>query len=264
MIDNDHAELENTIELLSRSYKLSHDFSYSECELTDADAVRAAVATAANFFFSTSHSPADGREAASEAGRLDVLINNAADTSGAGQFEFATLPLDVWRRSLATNLTAPMLLSQLCLPLLTKARRREGYYAGGGAAPGGVIVNMSSTRAVMSEANNEAYAVTKAGLLGLTQAMAVSLGPRYGVRVNAILPGWIHVAEECREADELGRRWEEGLTREDHAWHLTGRVGRVEDVWRAVEALVENEGMTGAEVVVDGGVTRKMVYPIEE
>lgn len=114
----------------------------------------------------------------------------------------------------------------------------------------------------MSEPNNEPYSATKAGLLGLTQSMAVSLAPQ-GIRVNAILPGWIHVANECKEADEKGLKWEEGLTREDHAWHLTGRVGRVEDVLKAVEYLVENDGVSGAELVVDGGVTRKMVYPEE-
>jgi NAD(P)-dependent dehydrogenase (short-subunit alcohol dehydrogenase family) len=90
--------------------------------------------------------------------------------------------------------------------------------------------------------------------------MAVSLAPR-GVRVNAILPGWIHVEDECKEADEQGRKWEDGLSEADQAWQLTGRVGKVEDMLRAVEYLSENGGVSGTEMVVDGGVTRKMVYP---
>ena len=112
----------------------------------------------------------------------------------------------------------------------------------------------------MSEPNNEGYSATKAGLLGLTQSMAVSLAPQ-GVRVNAVLPGWINVTNECKQADECGQKWEEGLSKEDHEWHLTGKVGRVEDVLNAVEYLVAAEFATGTEMIVDGGVTRKMVYP---
>ena len=122
---------------------------------------------------------------------------------------------------------------------------------------------MSSTRAFMSEQNNEPYSATKAGLLGLTQSMAVSLSPE-GIRVNAILPGWINVTNECKNADETGQSWEDGLSKEDQAWHLTGRVGKVEDILRAVEYLVESEFASGTELIVDGGVSRKMVYPEEE
>lgn len=144
-----------------------------------------------------------------------------------------------------------MLMSQACLPLLRKSPARPH---------GGSIVHISSTRAVMSEPHNEPYSATKAGLLGLSQAMAVSLAED-GVRSNALLLGWINVTNECKEADARGQKWEEGLTAEDQAWHLTGRVGRVDDVLRAVEYLVEAEFASGTEVVVDGGVTRKMVYP---
>lgn len=115
----------------------------------------------------------------------------------------------------------------------------------------------------MSEPHNEPYSASKAGLLGLSQAMAVSLANE-GIRVNALLLGWINVANECKEADEKGQTWEEGLSKEDQAWHLTGRVGKVEDVLRALEYMVDADGVTGAELVVDGGVTRKMVYPEED
>ena len=114
----------------------------------------------------------------------------------------------------------------------------------------------------MSEPDNEPYSSTKAGLLGLNQSMAVSLAAE-GIRVNAILPGWINATNECKKADETGQSWEDGLSKDDQAWHLTGRVGKVEDVLRAVEYLVEAEFATGTEMVVDGGVTRKMVYPEE-
>jgi len=68
---------------------------------------------------------------------------------------------------------------------------------------GGSIVNISSTRAHQSEPHHEAYSTAKAGLLGLTQSLSISLGlSDTGIRVNAILPGWIDVGDECKEADE--------------------------------------------------------------
>ena len=144
-----------------------------------------------------------------------------------------------------------MLMSQACLPMLRKSSSRP---------TGGCIVHVSSTRAYMSEPDNEPYSSTKAGLLGLSQSMAMSLAPN-GIRVNALVLGWIHVINESKQGDESGQRWEEGLSEEDQKWQLTGRVGTANDVLRAVEYLVDADGATGTEVVVDGGVTRKMVYP---
>jgi NAD(P)-dependent dehydrogenase (short-subunit alcohol dehydrogenase family) len=125
---------------------------------------------------------------------------------------------------------------------------------------GGCIINMSSTRAFMSEPNNEPYSATKAGLLGLTQSMAVSLSPD-SVRCNSIKPGWINATNESKSADESGQSWEAGLSTDDHEWHLAGRVGKVEDILEAVEYIANANFVTGAEIVVDGGVSRKMVYP---
>jgi NAD(P)-dependent dehydrogenase (short-subunit alcohol dehydrogenase family) len=161
------------------------------------------------------------------------------------------MTLEAWNASIETNLTGPMLMSQACLPFLKKSSSRNH---------GGCIIHMSSTRAFMSEPNNEPYSSTKAGLLGLTQSMAVSLALD-GIRVNAILPGWINATNECKQADESGQSWEDGLSQEDHQWHLSGRVGRAEDILKAVEYLLDSDFVNGAEVVVDGGVTRKMVYP---
>lgn len=92
--------------------------------------------------------------------------------------------------------------------------------------------------------------------------MAVSLAPM-GITVNTVLPGWIHVEDERREADENTRKWDEGLRAEDHEWHPSGKVGRVEDVLAAVEFVMSSRFVNGQEIVVDGGVSRKMVYPEE-
>lgn len=233
LVDNNKTELEHTMKHLAETAPGSN-YSTALCDLCEPSEIRFAV-EAAGIFFN---------------GRLDVLINNAAYTIGAaGSSPFAELSLDTWNKSIQINLTGAMLMSQGCLPLLRKGAGRE---------KGGLIIHMSSTRAHQSEPNSEGYAATKAGLIGLTHAMASSLAGD-GIAVNVILPGWINVANESKDGGE----WEDGLSEEDHRWHFSGRVGKVEDILRAVEYLADAEFVTGTEMVVDGGVTRKMVYPEE-
>lgn len=191
-------------------------------------------------------------------GKLDVLINNAFPTTlqiakdrtmeGEGDDIEAE-----WDLKIAIGLTAPFILSRLCVPLLIAGSSASG-------SPG-TIINVSSTRAYQAESDHEAYSTAKAGILGLTQSMSISLGHRHKIRVNAIIPGWIHVENESKAADEKGVAWEEGLSKDDTEWHPAGRVGKSEDITRAAEYLIESGFVTGQEVVVDGGVGRKMVYP---
>lgn len=235
LVDVNAEELDHTTSTLARSHTRGKDFESRTCNIRKPDEIKSAIDSARKLF----------------SGHLDVLINNAAYTGGVGGLQLAEMSLEEWNASIETNLTAPMLMSQGCLPMLQRQDSKK---------QGGCIIHMSSTRAFMSEPNNEGYSSTKAGLLGLTQSMAVSLAPQ-GVRVNAILPGWINVTNECKQADESEQPWEAGLSREDHQWHLTGRVGKVDDVLKAVEYLADAEFVTGTEMVVDGGVTRKMVYP---
>lgn len=230
LIDTNSDELNNTSTVLAKSHSLGKDFSLLLADVSDPSSVKKAVSQAKSLFGE----------------RLDCLINNAAYTGGVGGVALKDMTVEEWNRSLQTNLTGPMLVAQACLPLLSAAK--------------GCVINIASTRAKQSEPNNEAYSTTKAGLLGLTQSLAISLASSH-VRVNAIIPGWIHVENECKAADEKGTKWEEGLSEEDQRWHLTGRVGRVEDMARAVEYLAGADGVTGTEMVVDGGVSRRMVYP---
>ena len=174
-------------------------------------------------------------------GRLDGFVSNAgiADPESA---PVEALALDAWNRTLATNLTGAFLCAKHGAPALRKTK--------------GSLVLVASTRAWQAEKDTEAYSASKGGLLGLTHALAVSLGPR--VRVNAVLPGWIDVRGEAPGSPAVPplRR------RRDHAQHPAGRVGRVDDVAALVAYLLGPESgfVTGAEFAVDGGMTRKMIY----
>jgi NAD(P)-dependent dehydrogenase (short-subunit alcohol dehydrogenase family) len=164
-------------------------------------------------------------------GRLDGLICNAGINI---RKPISELTLPEWSRVVATNLTSTFLLVRAAEVLLRAAR--------------GAVVTIASTRAHMSEPNTEAYAASKGGLVALTHALAVSLGP--DVRVNCISPGWIFTKGEPPRP-------------EDHAFHPAGRVGRPADIAGLAAWLLgpESRFVTGAEFVIDGGVTRKMIYP---
>ncbi|HJY77685.1 MAG TPA: SDR family oxidoreductase [Burkholderiales bacterium] len=163
-------------------------------------------------------------------GRLDALINNAGLADPADP-PVEKLTLAAWNRRLGVNLTGVFLMTKHCVPHLRKSA--------------GAIVNIASTRALQSEPNTEAYAATKGGVVALTHALAMSLGPR--IRVNCISPGWIAKAK---------------LSRKDHAQHPVGRAGRPEDVGELVAFLISDRAgfITGQNFVADGGMTHKMIY----
>lgn len=175
-------------------------------------------------------------------GSLDALVNNAAESDPEnGPVE--ELALEAWERRLRTNLTGAFLCAKHGAPHLRRAR--------------GALVNIASTRALQSEPHTEAYAASKGGLVALTHALAVSLGPE--VRVNCVSPGWIDTrAWQSVRPDEPVPP----LDARDHAQHPAGRVGRPEDVADAVAWLLGGESgfVTGQNLAVDGGMTRRMIY----
>ena len=175
-----------------------------------------------------------------EWGDLDVVVNNV----GIGGFEPITATsVEHFEQVLNTNLRSAFITARLM------AIHRVGQ---GATNPYGRIVNLCSTRYLQSEPHSEAYAASKGGIWSMTHALAVSLAP-YHITVNCIAPGWISVQE-----DEI-------LRPEDHAFHLSGRVGRAEDIARTCLFLCDakSDFINGQCITVDGGVTKKMIYPEE-
>ena len=171
---------------------------------------------------------------------LACLVNNAGIADPyCGPLE--QLDLADWQRWIDASLTAAFLCTREALPLL----RRNG---------GASVVNISSTRALMSEPESFAYAAAKGGLDALTHAMAVSLGP--DVRANAVLPGWIETGPWQKAADRSAPKHSKAAREQ----HPAGRVGTVEDIAGAVEWLAGAGFVTGQKIVVDGGMTVKMIY----
>jgi NAD(P)-dependent dehydrogenase (short-subunit alcohol dehydrogenase family) len=170
-----------------------------------------------------------------------LLVNSA----GIGRrAPFLELRAEDFDRVVAVNLRGTFLCSQ------SVARRMVER------GSGGAIITIASTRAFMSEPGTEAYTASKGGIVSLTHAMAVSLGPHH-IRVNCISPGWI----ETRDW-QYSKRQERPLHSErDRLQHPVGRVGRPEDIAEACLFLAESAGfITGQNLIVDGGMTVKMIY----
>jgi len=165
-------------------------------------------------------------------GRLDGLVSNAGVMI---RKPLRGLTTAEWHSVIDTNLTAAFLFARAAEKQLRKAR--------------GAIVTVASTRAQMSEPNTESYAASKGGLAALSHALAISFGPH--VRVNCVSPGWIQTKNHA------------ALRRKDHAQHPAGRVGKPADIAEIVGWLLDGDRsgfVTGANFIVDGGMTRRMIY----
>ena len=161
-------------------------------------------------------------------GHIDFLINNALplmkgiDECTYEEFQYA----------LSVGVTAPFYLSKLF----------AAHFA-----PGGVIINISSSRDRMSQPQTESYTAAKGGIAALTHALAVSLAGQ--VRVNSISPGWI----------DTDYREYEGP---DATQQPAGRVGHPMDIAHMVLFLCSDKAgfITGENICIDGGMTRQMIY----
>lgn len=198
-------------------------------------------------------------------GGVDCLVNNAC-LSRKGIL--SGCPAEDFNYVLRVGITAPYELARLFMP----------YFRSGAS-----IVNISSTRAIMSQADTESYTAAKGGISALTHALAVSLSHR--VRVNAVNPGWIDTAawhgmpgaapkpensalHAVYDTDSPERFMEIpiGPSSADIAQHPANRIGNPVDIARAVLFLCDPDSsfITGQTITVDGGMTRQMIYHGDE
>lgn len=176
-------------------------------------------------------------------GRLDALINNAAVMQ---EKTLDDLTLTEWNQTIGVNLTGLFLCAKYAAPHLRQQR--------------GTIISLCSTRAFQSEPDTFGYSASKGGIFALTHSLAVSLGP--AIRANCISPGWIDVSGLKKGHPNAEPPEPEKLRPADHSQHPAGRVGRPDDIARMILFLLDeaNDFITGQNFVVDGGMTRKMIY----
>lgn len=172
-----------------------------------------------------------------EKGRIDIVINNAGISPFSSILKTSIVDFD---KTLKINLYPIFTIAKLLVEHREVNKDYKSY---------GRIVNMASTRYLMSEPNSESYAASKGAIVSLTHALAISLG-KYNFTVNCISPGWIETANYS------------SLTNADHLQHPVGRVGKPEDIAQACLFFCnpQNDFITGQNLIVDGGMTKKMIY----
>ncbi|KAG8626926.1 hypothetical protein KVT40_005871 [Elsinoe batatas] len=194
--------------------------SSAVCDLTSAQSIQDSISAAVSFFPTS---------------RIDVLVNNGG------------IAHPIWKDG--ADMSDPSTLEQW-----NQSAEDSSHKDNSNAGP--CIIHIGSFRAHQSDPNQEGYASSKAGQLGLMHSMAISLG-KYGIRVNLVAPGRIRVAHECKEGDEKGTAWEDLNLDQDVEHHATNRAGRPKDIADAVEYLVKAGFVTGQDLTVDGGALRK-------
>ncbi len=167
-------------------------------------------------------------------GAVHVLINNGAISKfNKSIYEIYLSEFD---KVIGVNLRG----SFICCKEFIKANKGQNY---------GRIINIASTRFNQNEPGWESYGASKGGLVSLTNTMAISLSDT-PITVNAISPGWIET-EDYEKLKEV-----------DHKQHPSGRVGKPKDIANTCMFLTmeENDFINGCNIIVDGGMSKKMIY----
>ncbi|MDI9489793.1 MAG: SDR family oxidoreductase [Clostridiaceae bacterium] len=165
-------------------------------------------------------------------GKVDILINNAPPLMKG----IADCSYQEFNYALRSGLTSAFYLTKLFLP----------YFAVGAS-----IINISSSRDRMSQAQTESYTAAKGGIAALTHALAASLAGK--VRVNSISPGWIDTTDS-------------EFSGPDAEQHPVKRIGKPEDIANAILFLCSERAsfITGENIVIDGGMSHLMIYHGDE
>ncbi|WP_037045973.1 SDR family NAD(P)-dependent oxidoreductase [Rheinheimera texasensis] len=191
--------------------------SFAAVDVTDVQALQQAIDAAAQRF-----------------GRLDVLVNNVANDQ---RMPTAQVTPANWRQCHAVNLDAAFFATQVALPFLQQQASAS-------------VINFSSVVAVTGKVDMAGYVTAKAGLIGLTKALAREAGA-HGVRVNAVLPGWVRTERQLNSwfTPEQQQRW-----LEDSALK---RFIQPEDVANLALFLASEQSVmiTGQAIQIDGGIS---------
>ncbi len=175
-------------------------------------------------------------------GRLDVLFNNAGAAEVAPIHETT---LESWNHVLAVTLTSTFLGIKYAVPIM----RKQG---------GGAIINTASVSGMHGDYGMGSYNAAKAGVINLTRAAALE-NAKHKIRVNCVCPGAINT----RVAQVLGKDRAEEFRRVMGQAHPIGRLGEPEEIANTVTFLASDEAsfITGAQIVVDGGITAHTGMP---
>ncbi|KAF2453862.1 short chain alcohol dehydrogenase [Lineolata rhizophorae] len=242
ILDIDEAELKHTAHAHLQPHWLAGRLAWSTCDLRSVGEIRKKVRAAAE---------------GTLRGRIDVLVNNGGISAPRwkdGRTMADEETFDEWQAYIETNLTAPFAVSQASLPYMrVEPGSADAEHT---STSGPCIVHVASFRAHRSDPNQEGYAASKTGQLGLMHSMAMSLS-EVGIRVNTVSPGRVKVMHESKEGDEKGVEWASLNEEKDVQDHPSNRAGMPDDVVDAVEYLVNAGFVTGQELVVDGGASKK-------
>ncbi len=223
-VDRDLGSMDETLALVR---EVGGDITAHVCDVTDGDAVQALVQACVAAY-----------------GRVDVLVNNVGGPVPGGPVALSEAD---WQRQLDLNLSSVFLLCKHVIPVMQ-------------AQGGGSIVNIASTSGIsFTGAAQVGYAAAKAGVIQLTRVVAVEYAP-HSIRVNAVLPGQLHTPlVDAVLAGQQSRGDIDTLLRKRQQRIPLPFMGDGRDTANAALYLASDEArfVTGAQLVVDGGMTAK-------